>query len=105
MYYFSYCKICLIDPGLIQHPLGLFIVWLKKIRNRCLYLDKLSSYSGSFYSGSSPTHTLPSHDLFTLEFLWHMEFTQNAQYRSTDANAKKKKVGVASDFCFLTLAS
>lgn len=74
MHPFPYCKMCLIDPRLIQHPLGLFIFWPKnKIRNHGFYLYKLSSYSGSFYSTSSPTHSLPSHDLFTLDFsaIWN----------------------------------
>lgn len=80
--------------------------WKKKIRNHGIYLHKLSSYSGSFYSESSPTHSLPSHDPFFLISLLYGIYTDCTieVNRCQCKKKKKRQMCVASDCCFLILA-
>lgn len=94
----SYCEIYLTDPVLILHPLAYLLVE-KIIRNHSFYRDKLASYSRSFYSVSAPTNTLPSHDLFTLDFsgIWNLQRMHNI---GQQLPVQKERVGVASGFCF-----
>ena len=79
--------------------------WKKKIRNHGFCLHKLFSYCRSFYSESSPTHSLPSPDLFTLDFsaIWNFYRIYNIGQQMS----MEKKMGGSSfwllflDTCYL----